>query len=192
MATIALITAALIVGALIGAFGVGGVVLSPALIAVYGMGPHQATATALSCVIPSGFASAVTQRRELFRGGSLGPRCRIDRWQYYGRLGQRVRARGSLGRLARRNCRPQWRLAAGGLGQGRPPAVRSSNPWDRCWTDGRRGARVRFRAHRHERTGFACPDAHRRQYPHRGRGCRESIITGTRRLCGRGHIFLHR
>jgi uncharacterized membrane protein YfcA len=77
MATIALFSIALIVGALIGAVGIGGVLLAPALIAVCGMGPHQATATALCCVIPSGFASAVTQRRVVLQRGSLGRRLAV-------------------------------------------------------------------------------------------------------------------
>lgn len=58
-------------GVLIGVAGVGGVLRAPALIVLGGMEPHEATAMALSCVVPIGLASAVQHRKAARRAGSI-------------------------------------------------------------------------------------------------------------------------
>ncbi len=54
MTSVALAAVALLVGALIGAVGIGGVLLIPALIALGGLGPHEASATALASFLFTG------------------------------------------------------------------------------------------------------------------------------------------
>lgn len=71
MSVVVLLVTALAVGALIGAVGVGGVLLAPVLLLVGGLGPHEAAATALCCVVPASIAAAVQHRTAARRSGSL-------------------------------------------------------------------------------------------------------------------------
>lgn len=63
MITIALIGVAVVVGVLIGATGVGGVVFAPALIAIGDVEPHQATAISMCCFLLCALASVAWHLR---------------------------------------------------------------------------------------------------------------------------------
>lgn len=63
-----LVVVAAVVGALIGAAGVGGVLLPPALIILGGITPHQATAMSLSCMLLAAVISVIWYARRPVQG----------------------------------------------------------------------------------------------------------------------------
>ena len=61
---IALLIASTVVGCLIGAVGIGGILLIPALIALAGLSPHQASATALFTFLFTGVLGSILFQRQ--------------------------------------------------------------------------------------------------------------------------------